>query len=88
MDFKEAEALMDAGHKVARESWPVGQFGYKTAVAIKGGEIEFRLTKPGDEASTWEPTPFDRLGTDWIDLEPEMGIPAPVIDPDNPSGDN
>ena len=66
MDFKTAEGFMDEGRQVARSSWKPNQYAYKTPVAIKGGAIEFRMTRPGDENSTWEPSAEDREATDWI----------------------
>ena len=68
MKFSDAEKLMDEGKQLARDGWPVGQFVYKTPVAIKGGVIEFRLTSPRESASTWEPSAEDIAADDWIDL--------------------
>jgi len=69
MNFKEAEAEMDVGSVVKREGWPDGWRAFKTAVEIKGGVIEFRLDRPEDHNSTWEPQPADISAEDWIVIE-------------------
>lgn len=66
MDFKTAEGFMDEGRRAFRLGWGSTQYAYKTPVVIKGGAIEFRMTSPGDQNSTWEPSAEDREATDWI----------------------
>lgn len=82
MKFSAAKLAMEDHLSVCRESWPKDWYAYECFVKATQRD-ELRLTRPGDEASTWEPSAEDLNSDDWHII----GMPAEQIVDDSLKSD-